>query len=154
MAYVHSKYEVMMVPAGLPTSISGVAERGAVNLGVTGVQAVYAPGFVPHIIRGAAVNPLVTTALSNAAHLSFRADISTPGTPTELFKIILPTTFVADSNIHKSVYYRPTYNIEIKPGMVVDMNVTAVGSGFGIVTLYVEPRWEEPANVTTMVATT
>ncbi len=154
MAYTHSKYEVMMLPVGTPTSISGVAEREPVNLGVTGVQAIYAPGFVPHIIRGAAVNPLVTTALTNAAHLSFRSDLTTPGTPTELFKIILPTTFVADSNIHKSVFYRPTYNIEIKPGMVVDMHVTAVGSGYGIVTLYVEPRWEEPGNVTTMVATT
>lgn len=152
MAYTHSKYEVQMIPAGRPTSVASVAERGAVNLGVTGVQAVWSPGFVPHIIKGAAVIPFVTTALTNAAIYSFRADISIAGTPTEMFVIRQPTA-IADT-VHKSHFYTPTFFIEILPGHVVDFNVTAVGSGNGIVILYVEPRWEEAANVTSMRATT
>jgi len=149
MAYTHSKYEVQMAPvivSGAPTSYEGV------DLGATGVVARWTPGLVPHIIKGAAVMSFATTAAANAAHFSFRADLSTPGTPTQILKIVQPTTRVA----HTAMYVRPTYYIEVKPGSVVQLNVTAAADAGdkGQVVLYVEPRWEEPGNITGMLLTT
>ena len=151
MAYSHSKYEVVMQPV-MAISASGAATTVAgARMDATGVVANWAPGFVPHIIKGAAVRTSATVNHANAVHVSVRADVSVPGTPTELFKIVLPTA----GTIHKAVYKRPTYQIEVKPGMVVEANVTAAATrADGTIVLYVEPRWEEPANVTSMLQTT
>lgn len=151
MAYTHSKYEVNMVR----TLVSGLnaTTLNGVNLStVTGVVAYWAPGYVPHLIRGAAVMPFATDADTNALSLGFQADISTPGTPTRLFTITVPTTRTG----HTAVYYQPTYDIEVKPGSLVQLNVTAAATQgrFGLVTLYVEPRWDDPSNVTGMLKTT
>lgn len=150
MAYTHSKYEAAMAPvsvSGAPTTVLGV------NFGLTGIQARWAPGVVPHIIRKAAVMLYDSVAApANAAHLSFRADISAPGTATELFKIVWPTTVGANT----VMYVTPTYDVEIKPGQQVNLNVTAIhtAGAFGQAILYVEPRWEDAGNLTGMVKTT
>tara|TARA_Y100000310_G_scaffold291992_1_gene320385 strand:+ start:2275 stop:2757 length:483 start_codon:yes stop_codon:yes gene_type:complete len=160
MAYVHSKYEVAMVPVvegnaslgGLGSATSAGAAGSAV---VTTLMAAWGPGYVPHIIRGAA---LVMTgsdagAFTGAAVVcSFNADISTPGTATQLFQIALPSS----GNTNKAVYYTPTYQIEVPPGAEVQLIATTAATA-GIrarAMLYVEPRWEEAENVTTMQLTT
>lgn len=150
MAYTHSKYEVEMQPM-LPTTFPAANEFG-VRMTVTTAAAKWGPGFVPHYIKGAAVIPLVTTALTNDASVVFEADISTPGTPTRIFNINWPTAIRA----HTSIYHVPTYNIEIKPGMMVQCRVTtaADAAASAKVVLYVEPRWEEAGNLTGMVITT
>ena len=148
MAYTHSKVEVEMHRVGA-TALT--AERvDGVDLGTTGLNARWTCGFVPHLIKGAAVIPYVTTLLTNPAKFGFEADISVAGTPTRLFTITQPTA----GTVHKAIYYRPTYDIEIKPGHVVDFRVTAAGSGNGKVILYVQARWEEPGNVTSILSTT
>ena len=154
MAYTHSKYEVMMQPVGpvsgaLPTA-AGLA---GVDLAVTTVAAKWAPGFVPHIIRGAAVIQSATNAVAaNPVPVRFEADISAAGTPTTIFTVALPTA----GQTNQSIYYRPTYYIEVKPGSQVQVRPsTAATAGVRAhCVLYVEPRWEEPGNVTGMSLTT
>jgi len=151
VAYTHSKYEVEMIPYNPTVLVTGKAN--GVNLAVTTPAARWGPGMVPHIIRGAAIIPLVTTALTGGAvECSFESDISVAGTPTKLFGIGLPSA----GAIHKSVYFTPTRIIEIKPGQIVDFRCTTAATAgvLAKVMLYVEPRWEDPSNVTSMQATT
>ena len=153
MAYTHSKYEVQMVPVNRTISASGAATTfNNIQIDVTGLAARWSCGFVPHLIKGAAVIRSATVQPDAAISLSFRADLTTPGTPTNLFTIVIPTV----AAIHKSVYYRPTYDIEIKPGQRVIMHVTAAATSTSDadVVLYVQARWEEPGNVTSMLKTT
>jgi hypothetical protein len=157
MAYNHSRYEIEMVPATVGgASLGGQAGPTAVAngvlLSVTGVAAKWAPGYVPHKIRGAAIIPSVTLAMTDDVFVRFDADLTTPGTATTLFTINLPTA----GAIHKSVYYTPTYNIEVAPGQVLSANVTAAATAgiYGKIVLYVEPRWEEPGNITGMLKST
>ncbi len=156
MAYTHSKYEVEINPALGATSIAGVTVQNGLNLTVTSIVGSWGPGFVPHFIRGAAlikVGAQATGAFTgDPVGVRFSADISTPGTPTLLFTIRLPSAAVG----HKAIFHRPTYQIELKPGMICEVNAaTAATAGvFAKAILYVEPRWEEPANVTTMQAST
>jgi hypothetical protein len=95
---------------------------------------------------------LVTTALADDASVNFDADITTAGTPTRMFTILWPTEIKA----HRSLYWRPLASdgttFEIVPGRHVNVRVTtlaAAGSAAKVV-LYVEPRWEEPGNITGM----
>ena len=146
MAYDHVKFEVDMVP----NLVSGALPQRGVDLSATGIAAEWSPGLQPYIILGAAVKPTLTTAETNPVHISIRADISTPGTPTEILKIVLPTTLIG----HKVVYKMATYLIEVKPGMLVQANVTTAGAQDGHIKLYVQPRWERPGNLTGMLQTT
>jgi hypothetical protein len=150
MAYDHTKYEVQM----LPVTVSGelATTLDVPDFGATGLKARWAPGLTPHIIHGFAVRPLVTTALANAVHLSLRADISTPGTATEMLKIVLPTTPVL---AHRNWYKLATRRIQVNPGQTVELHVTAAEAGVrSHVILSVSPLWEEAGNVTGLVATT
>ena len=153
MAYTHSKYEVIMQRVeGVSTVHPTAAGAGGAGLNVTTPAAMWAPGFVPHVIKGAALVMSASDVPSAATPINFEADISTPGTPTNLFNIHIP----AASAAARSIYYRPTYYIEIKPGMTVNVRPTTAATA-GVrahCILYVEPRWEEPGNVSTMIATT
>jgi hypothetical protein len=150
MAYAHGVYEVRMSPNYSATGIAGATPTGGVNFAITGLMGRWTCGFVPHAIIGAAVVRHVTTFAGAAGKFGFEADISVAGTATRLFSMSVPTAGVA----HKSIYYRPTYYIEIKPGSWVDFRVTAADVGSGEVMLLVQPRWEEPTNVTGMYQTT
>lgn len=156
MAYTHSKYEVEIIPAQGPTAAGATAVMNGMDLAVTTICGAWGPGYVPHIIRGAAlvrVGAQATTAFTGAAvGVRFEADISTAGTATHLFTISMPSEAVG----HKSIYHTPTYNIEIKPGSLVELHATTAATVgvYAKAILYVEPRWEEPANVTSMRAAT
>ena len=153
MAYDHTIYEVRLNPSNRTISASGTATTlNELQLDVTGEAGRWRPGYVPHIIKGIAVMSSATVEHDAAVHLSFRSDITLQGTPTEIAKIVLPTA----GAIHKSVYFTPTRTIEIQPGQSVFMNVTAAATSNvdATVVLYVQPRWETPANVTGMLQTT
>jgi hypothetical protein len=157
MAYTHSKYEVEMnTPILGPSTVATpTAIAHGLRLDVTGIAGQWGPGFVPHIIRGAAVVPLTpTTNHTDDVFVRFDADISTVGTATTAFTINLPTT--AGGRSGYSVYYTPTYEIIINPGSQMTANVTAAATAgvYAKVVLYVEPKWETPANVTSMTQTT
>lgn len=150
MGYTHSRYEVTLEPA-TPSTAPAAGHNGVdfSQVGATVAAAVYAPGLVPHIIRGAAIIPLVTTALADDVSVKFDADLTTPGTPTNLFGILWPTEIKA----HTSLYYTPTYEIIIRPGQHIDVRVTTLGAAGSNakVVLYVQPCWEEPGNITGML---
>lgn len=152
MAYTHSRYEVEMIPNTAATAGGPTALANGSRLDATGIAAQWGPGFVPHIIRGAAVVPLVTINGSDDTFVRFDADLTTPGTPTTLFTINVPTSGAP----HRSIFYKPTYYIEIVPGDRLTANVTAAATAgvYGKIMLYVEPRWEEPTNITGMLSTT
>lgn len=152
MAYTHSKYEVHMQSNYVPTGVAAAATPGgSITLGITGVMARWTPGFVPHYVRGIAVVRGITTFSAAAGKFHIYADVAAAGTPTSVAQMSVPTAGIA----HKSIYYRPTYDLLIKPGHHVDFNVTAADdAAFGEVILYVEPTWEEPANITSMYLTT
>jgi len=151
MAYDHIKYEVQMIPAGNIPSGALATTLDMVDLGATGIAARWAPGLVPHILRGAAVKALNGAALTNPVHIGFMADIDAAGTATEMFKIVLPTA----GQLNNTVYKLATRVIQINPGKQVYARVTAAEAGLrGHIVLYVEPKWEEPGNVTGMIATT
>lgn len=151
MAYNHSRYEVEVQPA-TPSSAPAAGFNGIDfnQPGATVAAGVWAPGYVPHKIRGAAVIPLVTAALAEDCSVNFDVDTTTPGTPTNMFKILWPTEIKA----HRSLYYTPTYSIVVNPGQHVNVRVTTLGAAGSNarVILYVEPVWEEPGNVTGMQA--
>lgn len=153
MAYTHSKYEVSMQRANpVSGNLATSAEIQGAMIDVTGVAAQWSPGFVPHIIKGAVVHQHTGAPNSNAVHVGFNADISVPGAPTRAFTIVVPTTVTGGT----AVFYRPTYYLEVPPGSKVQAAVTAAataGSAAAMI-LYVEPRWEEPDNITGMIATT
>lgn len=157
MAYTHSKYEVEVIPAQGATAVGATGLLNGMDMGSgTTVIGAWGPGFVPHLIKGAAlirVGPYATTALTGGAvQVNFRGDLTTPGTPTTMFSISMPSGPVG----HKAIYHRPTYQIELKPGMLCEVNcvVAATVGIYAKAILYVEPRWEEPGNVTTMQAAT
>jgi hypothetical protein len=156
MAYNHSRYEVEMQRVDHISAVGGATAlgQGGVAL-ITTVAAEWGPGYVPHKIRGAAIvmsGSDVGNLTGGSVECSFESDISTPGTVTKLFGIGLPSTGMANT----SRYYTPTYVIEILPGHKIQFRCTTAATA-GVrarAILYVEPRWEEPANVTAMVATT
>lgn len=151
MGYTHSRYEVEVQPA-TPSDAPAAGFNGIDfnQPGATIAAGVYAPGYVPHIIRGAALIPLVTGALADDVSVNFDADISVAGTPTLMFKILWPTEIKA----HTSLYYTPTFEMKINPGRHVDVRVTTLGAAGSNakVILYVQPCWEEPGNITGMLA--
>ena len=152
MAYVHSRYEVEIIPALGATGVAAATQQNGLNLTATLIAGVWGPGLVPHIIRGAALVRVGaeenTTFSGDPVGVRFTADISTPGTATHLFTISLPTAVAG----YTSVYHKPTYIIELMPGMLLRVNAsTAATAGvFAKGILYVEPRWEEPVNITGM----
>jgi hypothetical protein len=152
MAYTHSKYEVAMAPVQAISASGAATTVDGALIDATGVAARWRPGYVPHVIRGAAVMSSATVQHNAAISIGFEADITTLGTPTRVFTIVLPTT----AGQHKSIFYTPTFDIELAPGMLMTANVTAAATAAvrAQITLYVEPRWEVPGNVTSMLSTT
>jgi hypothetical protein len=156
MAYTHSRYEVEMQRVADVSSVGQATAlgQGGVELATT-VVAEWGPGYVPHRIRGAAIvmsGSDVGNLTGGAVECSFEADISTPGTVTKMFGIGMPSTGGANT----SRYYTPTYVITVNPGTRVQFRCTTAATD-GVrarAILYVEPVWEEPANITGMVITT
>ena len=153
MSYTNNSYEVEMVPFIPPSSAHPTANQNGVNLAATGIRAEWSPGVTPHTVHAIGIVPRSGHVRDNAVHVAFDADISTQGTATRVGKIVLPTTVTAAGEV---VFWKPTYNVRILPGRVLQAAVTAAATAgsYGKITILVSPSWEEPANVTSMTQTT
>ncbi len=157
MAYTHSKYEIAMAPQvpGVTTSpgTAPTADNFGVVLDVTGTVAEWGPGYVPHIFRGAGLILQAGNPQTDAVHMRLRHVKGVASTATNIAHLVHPTTV---TSLGRCIYYRPSFSAEIKPGELIRAVVTAAGGAgtYGQVVLYMEPRWEEPENVTEMLLTT
>ena len=157
MAYTHSKYEVDMTPFIPATGAGPTANALGVNISVTGPNAEWAPGIVPHLIRGMTVMPLTGPVRSDPVHAKFRkAEVAGSAQATDwtnIGQVVLSTTV---TTLGGGFYFIPTAHIEIKPGQSVQLHVTAAATAgaYAKAVLYVEPRWEEPGNITGLNLTT
>lgn len=115
----------------------------------TGEIASFAPGYVPHILR--AVSLVVTTALATttAGIVTIRTNVA--GTTTT--GTVIDTITIPGGTAAGKAYYLDGLNTEIGPGTELQLVVTTAATSTGKVTpaLYVEPRWETPANNSSMV---
>ena len=159
MAYTHSKYEVQMVPqtpgvsTGVATNMTATFNRLGTFFSSTGAVGEWGPGMVPHLIKGVAVIRETGTVDDAVWNVRFQHIKGPTNTATNIANIVMPTTVTSPG---QAVYYVPTNEVEIKPGEYVRAVVTATPTyrTAGKIMLYVEPRWEIPGNVTTMILTT
>lgn len=136
--YSQTQYEVLLTPTDAAVSDAGQA----------GI--VWAPGLVPHIIRGFSVMIMSGGAdLAAPIQLQHR-NLTSGSTASNIATINLVAT---DNPGH--VVYKENLNVEILPGHAVFANSTDTNSGpFYRASIYVEPRWERPGNNVNMRAST
>ena len=121
MSYAHTKYEVIVMAAGV---LQTPADKGS-----------WGPGYINHYVR--AVSVLVTTATTGASGV-IKGDIlqndgSTRG-DGDGFVVTVPNLTAGN------VVYKDNLNILLTPGMRLFIELTtASGAGAGQVTIYVEP---------------
>lgn len=139
MAYDHTQYEVFM------------ANDVDLNSGAA-ILATWAPGLVPHMIRGLAVT--VTNAIGAAGSLTFEIVTANGAidSGTDAGIIVLPNT----TAIGKVVYDFDLDNVQIYPGqeLIVHSEDVCAASDTGNVHIFVEPRWATPGNIAAMQETT
>lgn len=137
MAYTHSKYEV-------------IAARGA-DLAATGDEGDWAPGYIPHIIRAVVI--LITNTIGATGTISVDKRV-TFGSDSGRLVGHVATIALTTAHVGGVAIYKDGLDVEILPGEQVMFDVTdAAASGdLADLILYVEPRWETPANISAMVA--
>ena len=139
MAYTHSKYEVIVAK---DASVASAADVGD-----------WAPGYIPHIIRAVA---LVFTTVSQATGVIKVDKRVAAGSDTGRGDGDIATlNYTAAGSVAGQVIYKDGLDIEIKPGEEAVFQVTDAtpSSGNCHLILYVEPRWDTPANESDMTAT-
>jgi hypothetical protein len=140
MGYTHSKYEVLV------TANASVASAGDIGD--------WSPGYIPHIIRAVA---MVFTTVSQATGVTKVDKRPAAGSDTGRGDGDIATiNYTAAGSAAGQVIYKDGLDIELLPGAEAVFQVTDATptSGNAHLILYVEPRWETPANVTAMTATT
>lgn len=135
MAYTHSKYEVLMATDADLSSQADVAD--------------WAPGYVPHIIR--AVSLVITNDIGSSAVVKFDKR-PTSGSDSSRGDGDVATVNLDTSDDQGNAVFVDGLDVEIKPGEEVVAEVTSAASASDTahIVLYVEPRWEQPANNTSM----
>lgn len=120
-------------------------------LSATGIIGTWAPGLVPHIIRAAAIVVSNDIGATGVVKLMYGTAGLATTQGTEIDAINLLTTHVAGE-----VVYAEGLDIEVAPGqeVIFDMTDACAASDAGHLILLVEPRWERPANNSSMVETT
>jgi uncharacterized protein (DUF342 family) len=139
MAYTHTQYQVNMTASGLTMATSGV------------VGSKWTPGLVPHIIRAFSITNTSTLVAAEALVASLeRISHSTATTGN-----VIATIKGRASLLPGSVIYKSGLNATVAPGEELQFHITtgATAAVLGQVTLWVEPKWEEPANNSRMFAT-
>ncbi len=141
MAYTHSKYEVIMT-----NTASGV------SCTTSGDKAIWAPALVPHIIRAVAIVHRTSGTTPSGLSCVFNHLDLTSGSTASAIATLVGTS--SDKSGHV-VYKTVTSEVVVKPGESVVFNNSQIVSGVCNVlpVLYVEPKWEEPANNTEMRVT-
>lgn len=138
MAYTHSKTEVLMTA----TAVSATA---------TGDVAKWSPGYMPHIIRAVSVMPTVNdTTLSGMVFNFNHLDLASGSTASAIGVLNGTATVIPGRGM-----YKDGLNVEVLPGEEVVLNVGTAKTNVNVkAVIYVEPRWETPANQTNLVVTT
>lgn len=148
MAYTHTKYEVPMTTG---TSV--------LDLTSTGDKARWSPAMVPHIVRAVAIILNATPGDSGVVKGDLRPTIGSDTSRTDgtVFTINLATshTFTAGT-VRKVIYHVPAAPVTVMPGQEVVVEVTDASASVNgaKISFLVEPAWDQPGNITGMVATT
>lgn len=140
--YSQTQYEVLMTPTNGSTTASGDTLQ----------PYEWSPGLVPHIIRGFSVTLVSGNGNLTAGAIKLQSvSLASGSTAVDIATINLATTDLIGHTV-----YKQNMNTEIKPGTKVRVNVpAAIASGpLFKATIYVEPRWERPDNLTNMRETT
>lgn len=135
--YSQVQYEVFLTPSDVSATTSGT-------------KAEWAPGLVPHIIRGFSMS--LATGVTNPVSVKLlHISLASGSTASDIATINTTTGDLAGI-----VVYKQNLNVEVTPGQKVILNVPAIVSGAANfrASIMVEPRWERPANNTVMRATT
>lgn len=166
MAYPHTEYEVVMIGSGA-VALGGRKGPRAVTVGATGSgsggSARWAPGYTPHVIREVTVVSLGTAVFVTKPVISIRltgagATQTTSGNQvTSLTLTSIAASKATGVNVARSVWYKSALlNTIVNPGQDVAAVVTTKASlgpsrGTAVsIVLYVEPKWETPANISNM----
>lgn len=144
MAYTHSKQHVdMLNSAGTRIFVASAS----------GLKARWTPGYTPHVVRAVVVHTLASFANSaaNRGAVSFWRN-STPGTTVTTALTEIGTVSLATLNARGKVAYVDNLNTQVDPGQEVQVRITdaATGAGKLAFSMYVEPKWETPANNSNM----
>lgn len=135
--YTHGKDEHMLL------TNTGVAS--------TGLKGRWAPGFKPVIVRAAGV--IVTNTLATSAALVVSLRKQNAGSTATADRTVIDTITVPASRAAGKGQYVDGLNQEILPGEEVQMVVTTAAGATGDAAhgiIYVEPRQEEPGNLTNL----
>lgn len=155
MAYTHSKYEIMMLPHLASTHVSGDNSAVDLTLATTIDLAHWAPGIVPHIVRGVGVVFTVNGASDIAVgQIEFQhAKPVFTGTDTATVIAALNFPTVLSLATARVLYKLVTGQVIINPGEGVRarMQTVATAGVRGQLVLYLEPKWETPTNIGNML---
>lgn len=140
MSYTHSKYEVLVTANAALSSAADVGD--------------WSPGYIPHIIRAVAL--VFTTIMSHTGVLKVDKRTLAGSDTGRGDGDIATINYTVALGTAGACIYKDGLNIEILPGQEAVFQVTDATptSGNAHLILYVEPRWEIPANIAAMVATT
>ena len=137
MAYAHTQYEVTV--------------GKALDIASTGDKGDWAPGCIPHILRGVAVqitNDIGSTGTINVdKRITFASDT---GRVDNIVSAINLTT----AHTAGKVVYRMNLNVLVRPGeqLVFAADDAAAAGDLCNIVIYVEPSWAVPAESPLMVA--
>ena len=156
MAYPHTEYEVGMMTSGAITA-GGVVGPNSIPLNASGSgtrgTGRWSPGAVPHIIRNVGVIPLTTNVYVTKPVISFRtgnSGVTALTTGNQITTITLASVAAQGKPYYKSALLNTIVNPGSDVGVVLTTKATVAGRAR--IVLYVEPKWETPANLTRMVA--
>ena len=141
MAYPHTHYEVDVLASG-----------GEKLLTVSGLERRWAPGYVPHVLRAVSLMLTTGSTATNAPRISIRRGIFGAATASgdEQTAITLTSGMSAGA-----VKYVDNLNVTIIPGQELTV-IPSLGATTVLTAAckaYVEPKWETPANNTSMSET-
>jgi hypothetical protein len=119
---------------------------------VSGLKARWTPGYVPHIVRAVGVHVFVSGAMTVRPEVSFLTN-ATPGATATTALTNITTATLATLLQRGKVFYVDNLNTQVDPGSEVQVRITnaatiAAKLAFSI---YVEPKWEVPANNSNMI---
>ena len=143
MAYVHQKHQIVLTPDAVSALTSGeVGQR-------------FTPGYIPYVIRAVSLIPTLSGVVYTSVQVDFKKIDLTSGSTASTFETIYGVA--TDKPGH--VIYADGLDVEVGPGEAVFANLTVIATstasaGAFKVALYVEPRWETPANDSDMRETT
>jgi len=140
MAFTHSKEEHILVRNA---SLASAADVGS-----------WAPGYMPHIVRAAAV--VFTTGVDATGQLKLDKRPTAGSNTGRGDGDVATLNYTTTTGAQGAVVYKNELNVEILPGeeVVAEISDATPTAGVGHVILYIEPRWEVPGNNTDMTATT